>query len=55
MALFDIFGVCYDVFNIVKLQVHVDLPNTTLVAIEVHVILRRYIVLTWMFDDRKLV
>jgi hypothetical protein len=36
-------------------HVHYNLPNITHVATKVHVILRRYVVLTWMHDNRELV
>ena len=34
---------------------HSSLPTTMLVAAKVHVILRRYVVLTWMHDNRDFV
>jgi hypothetical protein len=36
-------------------EVNSNLPNATHVAIKVHVILRRFAVLTWMCDNRELV
>ena len=36
-------------------SIHYNLPNVTHVSTKVHVILRRYIVLAWMHDNRKLV
>ena len=34
---------------------HSSLPTVVLVATKVHVILRRYVVLTWMHDNRDFV
>ena len=36
-------------------KLHSNVSNITHVAIKVHVIVRRFIVLTWMHDDRELV
>jgi hypothetical protein len=35
--------------------VHSNSPNIKLVVIKVHVIVRRYVVLTWMCDNGELV
>ena len=36
-------------------ELHFNLPNIKHVATKVHVILRRFVVLTWMYDNRDLV
>ena len=36
-------------------MVHSNLPNIMLVATKVHIILRKYVVLTWMCDNKELV
>jgi hypothetical protein len=36
-------------------MVHSDLPNIMLVATKVHIILRKYVVLPWMCDNKELV
>lgn len=36
-------------------SIHSNLPNVTSVTTKVHVILRRYVVLAWMCDNKELV
>ena len=38
-----------------EIGLHSNLPNIMLVAIKVHVILRRFVVSTWMRDNKELV
>jgi len=39
----------------VSMEIHTNFPKTMLVVTKVHVLLRRYVVLTWMHDNRELV